>query len=194
MDVADRIAKLERALQVVATDPARARVDLEMERARKKAAGEEEEEEDAAAARPFSRSRRRPPLRRPWLPRRIRRCAGRPRTSVLPVPGGAAAERPPRPAHHEGNEEQLPNHNSFANPSHHLSLFMQASGLAVRTGKLHLLASTLRPVSTSAAANSNFEEADDAPRSRCRRGGSWTAANPHSWSQTKFAGLRMLAI
>ena len=86
MDVADRIAKLERALQVVATDPARARVDLEMERARKKAAGEEEEEEDAAATRPFSRSRRRPPLRRPWLPRRIRRCAGRPRTRVLPVP------------------------------------------------------------------------------------------------------------
>ena len=31
---------------------------------------------------------------------------------------------------------------------------MQASRLAVRTGKLHLLASTLRPVSTSAAANS----------------------------------------
>ena len=53
IDVADRIAELERALQVVATDPARARVELEMERARKKAAGEEvEEEDDAAAARP----------------------------------------------------------------------------------------------------------------------------------------------
>ena len=53
VDIADRIAELERALQVVATDPARARVELEMKRARKKAAGEEvEEEDDAAAARP----------------------------------------------------------------------------------------------------------------------------------------------
>ena len=81
----------------------------------------------------------------------MRRAPAHPRAAR---PRGAAAERPPRPAHHEGNEEQLPNHNSFANPSHHLSLFMQASRLAVRTGKLHLLASTLRPVSTSAAANS----------------------------------------
>ncbi|RLN19782.1 rubisco accumulation factor 1, chloroplastic-like [Panicum miliaceum] len=54
IDVEDRIAELERALQVVATDPARARVELEMERARKKAAGEEEEEDDDddAVARP----------------------------------------------------------------------------------------------------------------------------------------------
>ena len=40
-------------LRPLPTDPARARVELEMERARKKAAGEEvEEEDDAAAARP----------------------------------------------------------------------------------------------------------------------------------------------
>jgi hypothetical protein len=116
VDIADRIAELERALQVVATDPARACVELKMERA----TGEEVEEgEDAAAAaRPLSRSH----LRRPWLPCRSRRCARRPRARVLLVPGGAAAERPPRPTHHEGNEEQLPNHNSFANPSHCLSL------------------------------------------------------------------------
>jgi len=117
VDIADCIAELEHALQVVATDPARACVELEMERATG-----EEVEEDAAAARPLSRSRRRLPLRRPWLPCRSRRYARRPRARVLPVPGGAAAERPPRPAHHEGNEEQLPNHNSFANPSHCLSL------------------------------------------------------------------------
>ncbi|CAL4942119.1 unnamed protein product [Urochloa decumbens] len=54
IDVAERVADLERALQVVETEPARARVELELERARRKAAGEEVEEgEDAAtAARP----------------------------------------------------------------------------------------------------------------------------------------------
>ncbi|XP_062205564.1 rubisco accumulation factor 1, chloroplastic-like [Phragmites australis] len=53
IDVEDRIAELERALQVVATEPARARVELEMERAKKKAAGEAEEEaEDDPRARP----------------------------------------------------------------------------------------------------------------------------------------------
>ncbi|KAL6842346.1 hypothetical protein ACP4OV_027773 [Aristida adscensionis] len=42
--VEDRIAELERALQVVETEAARARVELELERARKKAAGEEVED------------------------------------------------------------------------------------------------------------------------------------------------------
>jgi len=50
--VEDCITELERALQVVATEPARARGELEMERARKKAAGEEVEEEEDAAVRP----------------------------------------------------------------------------------------------------------------------------------------------
>lgn len=52
--VEDRIAELERALQVVETESGRARVELELERARKKAAGEEvvDEEEDPAASRP----------------------------------------------------------------------------------------------------------------------------------------------
>ncbi|CAN6323850.1 unnamed protein product [Urochloa humidicola] len=57
IDVAERVADLERALQVVETEAARARVELEVGRARRKAAGEEVEEgEDdadaAAAARP----------------------------------------------------------------------------------------------------------------------------------------------
>ncbi|XP_066346477.1 rubisco accumulation factor 1, chloroplastic-like isoform X2 [Miscanthus floridulus] len=54
IDVEDRIAELERALQVVETESGRARVELELERARKKAAGEVEgeEEEDPAASRP----------------------------------------------------------------------------------------------------------------------------------------------
>ncbi|WVZ59137.1 hypothetical protein U9M48_009330 [Paspalum notatum var. saurae] len=55
IDVADRVAELERALKVVETDAARARVELELERARKKAAGEEVEEgegEGGTAARP----------------------------------------------------------------------------------------------------------------------------------------------
>ncbi|RCV42708.1 hypothetical protein SEVIR_9G237400v4 [Setaria viridis] len=53
IDVDDRIAELNRALQVVATETARARLELEMERARKKAAGEEVEEgEDDTASRP----------------------------------------------------------------------------------------------------------------------------------------------
>ncbi|CAL4916973.1 unnamed protein product [Urochloa decumbens] len=50
IDVAERVADLERALQVVETEPARARVELELERARRKAAGEEVEEGEAAAA------------------------------------------------------------------------------------------------------------------------------------------------
>jgi len=52
IDVEDRIAELERALQVVETESGRARVELELERARKKAAGEVEGEEDPAASRP----------------------------------------------------------------------------------------------------------------------------------------------
>ncbi|NP_001140763.1 rubisco accumulation factor 1, chloroplastic [Zea mays] len=55
IDVQDRVAELERALQVVETESGRARVELELERARRKAAGEEEvdeegEEDDAAAS------------------------------------------------------------------------------------------------------------------------------------------------
>ncbi|KAJ1295405.1 hypothetical protein BS78_01G221200 [Paspalum vaginatum] len=53
IDVGDCIAELERALQVVESDAARARVELEMGRARKRAAGEEVEEGDGdTAARP----------------------------------------------------------------------------------------------------------------------------------------------
>ncbi|XP_066324445.1 rubisco accumulation factor 1, chloroplastic-like [Miscanthus floridulus] len=53
IDVEDRIAELERALQVVETESGRARVELELEHARKMAAGEVEgEEEDPAASRP----------------------------------------------------------------------------------------------------------------------------------------------
>uniref|UniRef100_A0A0A9DIH1 Rubisco accumulation factor 1 C-terminal domain-containing protein n=1 Tax=Arundo donax TaxID=35708 RepID=A0A0A9DIH1_ARUDO len=53
IDVEDQIAELERALQVVGTEPARTRVELEMERARKKAAGEEvEDAEDDPTSRP----------------------------------------------------------------------------------------------------------------------------------------------
>ncbi|XP_066360966.1 rubisco accumulation factor 1, chloroplastic-like [Miscanthus floridulus] len=53
IDVEDCIAKLERTLQVVETESGRARVELELEHARKKAAGEVEgEEEDPAASWP----------------------------------------------------------------------------------------------------------------------------------------------
>ncbi|CAN6283409.1 unnamed protein product [Urochloa humidicola] len=51
IDVEERVAELERAMQVVETETARARVELELERARRKAAGEEVEDgEDASAA------------------------------------------------------------------------------------------------------------------------------------------------
>ncbi|KAF0898813.1 hypothetical protein E2562_011887 [Oryza meyeriana var. granulata] len=50
IDVEDAVVELERALQVVETDAARARVELEMERAKKKAAGEEVEEDGEADA------------------------------------------------------------------------------------------------------------------------------------------------
>ncbi|CAN6299238.1 unnamed protein product [Urochloa humidicola] len=53
IDVEERVAELERAMQVVETETARARVELELERARRKASGEElEGEDDAAATRP----------------------------------------------------------------------------------------------------------------------------------------------
>ncbi|KAF8722971.1 hypothetical protein HU200_022114 [Digitaria exilis] len=45
IDVDDRVAELERAMQVVATEPARKRVEAELERARRKAAGEEVDED-----------------------------------------------------------------------------------------------------------------------------------------------------
>ncbi|KAL6643172.1 hypothetical protein ACP70R_021353 [Stipagrostis hirtigluma subsp. patula] len=53
IDVEDQIGELERALQVVETEAARARVELEMERAKRKAAGEEvEDAEGDPASRP----------------------------------------------------------------------------------------------------------------------------------------------
>ncbi|KAL5224722.1 hypothetical protein ABZP36_011361 [Zizania latifolia] len=52
--IEDCISELERALQVVETEAAKARVELEMEKAKKKAAGEEveDDEDDTAASRP----------------------------------------------------------------------------------------------------------------------------------------------
>uniref|UniRef100_A0A0D9XK58 Rubisco accumulation factor 1 C-terminal domain-containing protein n=1 Tax=Leersia perrieri TaxID=77586 RepID=A0A0D9XK58_9ORYZ len=48
IDPEDAVAELERAMQVVETDAARARVEVEMERARRKAAGEEIDDEEAS--------------------------------------------------------------------------------------------------------------------------------------------------
>ncbi|BAF26626.1 rubisco accumulation factor 1, chloroplastic [Oryza sativa Japonica Group] len=49
IDAEDSVAELERALEVVDTEPARARVEAELDRARRKAAGEEVDDEDGAA-------------------------------------------------------------------------------------------------------------------------------------------------